>query len=105
MDLDSTLEILQALARQHAEGSPEEEALRNAAQALLYVRQAEVEAKFRDWLAELDRPTALQVLHAKLMGIEIPHELSARSALGASGLALGGRVELECIAVVGTAAG
>ncbi len=30
-----------------------------------------------------------------------PHHLPARSALGANGLALGARVEIECIAVVG----
>jgi reactive intermediate/imine deaminase len=30
-----------------------------------------------------------------------PHHLPARSALGASGLALGARVEIECVAVVG----
>lgn len=30
-----------------------------------------------------------------------PNHLPARSALGASGLALGARVEIECIAVVG----
>ena len=30
-----------------------------------------------------------------------PRHLPARSAMGASGLALGGRVEIECIAVVG----
>jgi reactive intermediate/imine deaminase len=32
-----------------------------------------------------------------------PHHLPARSAMGASGLALGARVEIECMAVVGTA--
>jgi reactive intermediate/imine deaminase len=30
-----------------------------------------------------------------------PHHLPARSALGANGLALGARVEIECIAMVG----
>ncbi len=30
-----------------------------------------------------------------------PHHLPARSAFGASGLALGGRVEIECVAIAG----
>jgi reactive intermediate/imine deaminase len=34
-----------------------------------------------------------------------PRNLPARSALGASGLALGARVEIECMAVVGRSAG
>jgi 2-iminobutanoate/2-iminopropanoate deaminase len=31
-----------------------------------------------------------------------PHRLPARSAMGASGLALGARVEIECLASVST---
>jgi 2-iminobutanoate/2-iminopropanoate deaminase len=34
-----------------------------------------------------------------------PEHLPARSAMGASGLALGARVEIECIAVVASARG
>jgi 2-iminobutanoate/2-iminopropanoate deaminase len=34
-----------------------------------------------------------------------PNHLPARSAMGASGLALGARVEIECIAVAGPAGG
>ncbi|HEX6886393.1 MAG TPA: RidA family protein, partial [Planctomycetota bacterium] len=30
-----------------------------------------------------------------------PHHLPARSAFGCNGLALGGRVEIECLATVG----
>ena len=82
MTLDSTtiegmLQTLGTLAGQHAESSPEKVALRTAAQALVYVQQAEVETRFREYLAGVARPlTALEVVHAKLMGVEVPHHLN-----------------------------
>ncbi len=48
-------------------------------------------------LADIGEWAAMNAVYVK----HFPGHLPARSALGASGLALGARVEIECIAVVG----
>ncbi len=75
-DLELHCAVLERIADGYADGSPEREAVFAAAQALHYVRHAETQAKFRDWVATwTEPPTALQVLMAKLAGVDLPHEL------------------------------
>jgi hypothetical protein len=68
---------LETIAAGHPADTPEHQALVAAAQALYFVKHTETEAKFRAWVAGWSKPpTALQVLHAKLIGIEdFPNEL------------------------------
>ncbi len=69
--------IVENIAKNFPEGSAEQQALAAAAHAMQYVSHAETQAKFRAWLADWTQPlTALQVLNAKLAGIDdLPHEL------------------------------
>jgi 2-iminobutanoate/2-iminopropanoate deaminase len=48
------------------------------------------------FLADIAEWDAFNTVYREIFGDELP----ARSALGANGLALGARIELECIAVV-----
>jgi hypothetical protein len=76
-DLEAHCAVLERIADAYAEGSSERAAVLAAAHALHYVRHAETQAKFREWVASWSKPpTALQVLQAKLAGIDdLPHEL------------------------------
>lgn len=76
-DIEVHCAVLGRIAEGYPAGSPEREAVFAAAQALHYVRHAETQAKFRDWVATwTEPPTALQVLMAKLAGVDdLPHEL------------------------------
>jgi len=79
-DLDRIEEhcaVLERLASEHPEGSPEHAAILAAAHAMHFVRHAETQIRFREWVASWSEPpTALEVLQAKLAGIEdLPHEL------------------------------
>lgn len=77
-ELDDKCEILEKIAKSHPKGSPERDAVTLAAWAMHYVNHVEQRDEFRNWLEKLDKPlTALQILHAKLAGIDdLPHELS-----------------------------
>jgi 2-iminobutanoate/2-iminopropanoate deaminase len=48
-------------------------------------------------MADMSEWPAMNAIYVE----HFPHHLPARSAFGASALALGGRVEIECIATVG----
>jgi hypothetical protein len=75
-NLESKLEILGTVAEQYPEDSPEQSALAAAAHALMFVQHVETVAKFQRWVSEFTQPpTALQVLHCKLAGVDCPHEL------------------------------
>lgn len=55
-------------------------------------------AKCTVFLADMAEWPAMNAVYVEFF----PHNKPARSALGASGLALGARVEIECIAAVGS---
>ncbi len=76
-DLESKSALLEQIANSYPEDSPEREAVFTAAHAMRYVSHVEVQEKFRLWVNNWTQPpTALQVLNAKLAGVEtIPHEL------------------------------
>ncbi len=76
-NLEAHCAALQRIAAGFAEGSEERAALVAAAQALHYVRHEATRAKFQAWVESWTAPpTALQVLNAKLAGIDdLPHEL------------------------------
>ena len=79
-DLDGIQEhcaVLERLAAEHPEGSPEHAALFAAAHAMYFVSHAETLVQFREWVASWSKPpTGLQVLMAKYAGVEVlPHEL------------------------------
>jgi hypothetical protein len=76
-DLDDKCAILERIANGYPDGSPERGAVYTAAHAMRYANQMETQAKFRSWVEGWSAPpTALQVLNAKLAGIEdLPHEL------------------------------
>ena len=82
-DLEGKCATLEEIASQYAEGSPESDALFTAAHAMHFVSHLETQEKFRSWVASwTEPPTALQVLQAKLAGIEdLPHELMDDSML------------------------
>jgi hypothetical protein len=69
--------VLERLASAYPEDSPERAAIYAAAHAMHFASQAETRAKFREWVASWTKPpTALEVLWAKLAGVEdLPHEL------------------------------
>ena len=75
--IDEHCAVLERLASEHPEGSPEHAAIFAAAHAMHFVRHAETRLRFREWVASWSEPpTALQVLQAKLAGVEdLPHEL------------------------------
>ena len=76
-DLEDKCAILEKLADSYPENSPERDAVYTAAHAMRYVSHVDTQAKFRTWVESWTKPpTALQVLNAKLAGIEdLPHEL------------------------------
>lgn len=76
-NLEAHCAVLERIAAGFAEGSEEKAAILCAAQAMHYVRHAETQAKFQAWVDSWTRPpTALQILNAKLAGIDdLPHEL------------------------------
>ena len=76
-DLEGKCAVLERIASSFPEGSPEREAVGTAAHAMRYISHVETQAKFRSWVDGWTQPpTALQVLNAKLAGIEdLPHEL------------------------------
>ena len=76
-NLEAHCAVLERISAGFAEGSEERGAILVAAQAMHYVRHEETRAKFRAWVDSWTQPpTALQVLNAKLAGIdELPHEL------------------------------
>ena len=82
-DLEAKCETLEKVAGQFAERSPERDAIFTAAHAMRFVSHLETQEKFRSWVASwTEPPTALQVLQAKLAGIEdLPHELMDDSML------------------------
>ncbi len=75
-NLESHLSTLETLAKKYRKSSPERAAIFAAAHALRYVQDLDTKAKFQAWVDGWTQPpTALQVLHAKLAGIKVPHEL------------------------------
>ncbi len=76
-DLEGKCAVLEKIAMSYPDGSPEREAVYAAAHALHYVSHLNTQAHFRQWIDSCTKPlTALQVLQAKLAGIEdLPHEL------------------------------
>lgn len=76
-DLEGKCAVLERIAESFPDGSAEREAVYTAAHAMHYVSQMETHAEFRTWVEGWTQPpTALQVLNAKLNGIEdLPHEL------------------------------
>lgn len=76
-NLEAHCAVLELIAAGFAEGSKERAAIHAAAQALNFVRHEETRAKFQAWVDSwTEPPTALQVLNAKLAGIDdLPHEL------------------------------
>jgi len=76
-DLEGKCAILETVAKSYPEGSSEREAINTAVHAMHYVAAVETQAKFQSWVNSwIQPPTALQILNAKLAGIEdIPHEL------------------------------
>lgn len=76
-NLESYCVVLEAIAADFAEGSDERAAILAGTQALHYVRHEETRAKFQAWVDSwTEPPTALQVLNAKLAGIDdLPHAL------------------------------
>lgn len=77
-DLERKCAILEKIANSFPVGSSEYEAIFTAAHAMRYVSHVDTQAKFRTWVEGWTQPpTALQVLNAKLAGIEdLPHELT-----------------------------
>ena len=76
-DLESKCAILEKIADAFPPDSPERDAIFTAAQALHYVRTTNTQAEFKRWVDNWTQPpTALQVLQAKLNGIDLPHELT-----------------------------
>jgi hypothetical protein len=76
-DLESKCGVLERIANNFPDGTPERDAIDTAAYAMHYVSHLETQAKFRIWVESWTQPpTALQILNAKLAGIEdLPHEL------------------------------
>lgn len=76
-NLDSKCAVLEKIAMSFPKGSAEREAVYTAAHAIRYVSRLEIQSKFRTWVEGWTKPpTALQVLSAKLAGIDdLPHEL------------------------------
>ncbi len=76
-ELQARCAVLEGIGEHFPEGSTEREAVRTAALAMHYVCHVETQAKFQSWVESWTLPpTALQVLHAKLAGIdELPHAL------------------------------
>jgi len=76
-DLAGKCAVLERIAKSFPDGSVEGEAIYTAAHAMRYVSHVEIQAKFQTWVEGWTQPpTALQVLQAKLAGIEdLPHEL------------------------------
>lgn len=76
-DWEDKCSVLERIAGNYPADSAEYEAILIAAQALHFVNHLETQAKFRAWMDCLNKPlSALQILHAKLAGIDdLPHEL------------------------------
>jgi hypothetical protein len=72
---------LERIADSYPEGSPERSAIFAAVHALHFARHIDNNTKFRAWVDSWAKPpTALQVLNAKLAGIDdLPHELMDES--------------------------
>ena len=69
------------ISKAYPDGSPERQAIFTAAEGMAFVQRESNKAKFRAWVDSWTKPpTALQVLNAKLAGIEdLPHELMDES--------------------------
>jgi hypothetical protein len=61
-DIDSVLEVLGAVNEKYQEGSPEDEALRIAAVALLYVRDIQKVDEYREYFRRFYIPAAESVV-------------------------------------------
>ncbi|MFN0198779.1 MAG: hypothetical protein ACKVT0_18685 [Planctomycetaceae bacterium] len=86
-NIEAVRATLGEIAGQYPTKSKEQDALLSAAMALEFVHSMNVVEKYRTWLNNMNKPpTALQVLHAKLMGIDIPHELLDKTMLEVEGL-------------------
>ncbi len=57
-DIDSVLDVLRTMNEKYQEGSPEDEALRVAAVALVYVREAQTLDAYRDFFRKFYTPAA-----------------------------------------------
>lgn len=75
--LEAHCAVLERIANNYPDGSAERAAVFAAAQALHFARHVDNQIKFRTWVDSWTKPpTALEVLHAKLAGIDdLPHEL------------------------------
>lgn len=87
-NVDAVLRTMEAISTQHAEGTPEDEALRVCAAALLFVRD---EAKKLEELREFFR----KITTPALVGIRVAHTFASREeadAWLASGTATDGQL-------------
>ncbi|QRK13697.1 hypothetical protein JQX13_19380 [Archangium violaceum] len=87
-DVDTVLRTVEAVSRNHPEGSPEEEALRICAAALLFVRDDVRKLdEFREFFRKLTTPAA--------EGVKLAHTFASREeaeAWLASGVATDGQL-------------
>ena len=79
-DLETKCHLLGQIAERYQSNSPEELAILAAAHALQYIQHLKLRDDFQSWVDRFQQPpTALQVLHARLAGVKIPHELLEES--------------------------
>jgi hypothetical protein len=70
-DVDAVLRAMEAVSKRHSEGTPEDEALRVCAAALLYVRdEVEKLEEFREFFRKINTPA--------LEGIKVTHVFASR---------------------------
>ncbi|MFY0581543.1 hypothetical protein ACN28S_51320 [Cystobacter fuscus] len=87
-DVDAVLRTMEAMSRHHVEGTPEDEALRVCATALLFVRD---EAKKLEELREFFR----KITTPAIVGVQVAHTFASRQeadAWLASGTATDGQL-------------
>lgn len=72
-DIDSTLRCVEAVSKSYAEGSPEEEALRICAAALLFVRDESHQLEdFREFFRKITTPA--------IEGVKVAHTFTSKEA-------------------------
>lgn len=70
-DVDAVLQTMEAMSRHHAEGTPEDEALRVCAAALLFVRdEVEKLEELREFFRKITTPA--------LVGVQVSHAFASR---------------------------
>ena len=76
-DLSARIKTLDSIADKFMESTPEHEAIIVACHPMEFVSRLATRSRFQKWLDNHNLPlTALDILHAKLAGIDdLPHEL------------------------------